>query len=300
MKICSFLMLLFFVVNTYGQKDLPIIDMHLHAHEVTENRPAENRMTGDMASESTEALRIETLAALKRNNVVLALTSGPMVNSYFGGDIQIIRGCTIRGPDNTDVLREQFLEDDCEALAEFAPQYYGMRPTHPSLEPYFALAEEMDLPVGIHIGLGPPGAAYVGFRNYRMMDSNPLHLEDVLIRHPKMRLYVMHAAWPMLDEMIGLMHAHPQVYIDVAIINWGLPQKEFYYYLERLVNAGFGKRIMYGSDQMRWPQAIDKSIEAIKSAPFLSDKQKRDILYNNAARFLRLSDEVIAQHHGKK
>ena len=39
------------------------------------------------------------------------------------------------------------------------------------------------------------------------------------------------------------------------------------------------------------------SIKAIEDAPFLTQKQKRDILYNNAARFLRLSKEEIARHH---
>lgn len=37
----------------------------------------------------------------------------------------------------------------------------------------------------------------------------------------------------------------------------------------------------------------------IGEAPFLSEEQKLDIFYNNAARFLRLSDEEIAKHHGK-
>jgi uncharacterized protein len=32
-------------------------------------------------------------------------------------------------------------------------------------------------------------------------------------------------------------------------------------------------------------------------APFLTAEQKRDILYNNAARFLRLSPEQIARHN---
>jgi hypothetical protein len=32
------------------------------------------------------------------------------------------------------------------------------------------------------------------------------------------------------------------------------------------------------------------AIEGIKSAGFLTEKQKRDIFYNNAARFLRLDD----------
>ena len=31
--------------------------------------------------------------------------------------------------------------------------------------------------------------------------------------------------------------------------------------------------------------------------PLLTDAQKRDILYNNAARFLRLSKDQIARHH---
>ena len=57
-----------------------------------------------------------------------------------------------------------------------------------------------------------------------------------------------------------------------------------------LVEAGFGKRVMFGSDQMNWPGAIDYSIESITSAPFLTQQQKRDILHDNAARFLRLSD----------
>ena len=54
---------------------------------------------------------------------------------------------------------------------------------------------------------------------------------------------------------------------------------------------------MFGSDQMVWPEVIGENIEMIEAAEFLSEEQKRDILYNNAARFLRLSDEQIAAHH---
>ena len=48
---------------------------------------------------------------------------------------------------------------------------------------------------------------------------------------------------------------------------------------------------------MVWPRAIDVAIEAVESAPFLSQEQRRDIFYNNAARFLRLTEEEIAKHH---
>jgi predicted TIM-barrel fold metal-dependent hydrolase len=78
-------------------------------------------------------------------------------------------------------------------------------------------------------------------------------LEDVLMRHPKLRLYVMHAGWPMSHQMVALLYAHPQVYVDVAVIDWAIPRREFHQYLRRLVEAGFGKRIMFGSDQMVWP-----------------------------------------------
>lgn len=56
---------------------------------------------------------------------------------------------------------------------------------------------------------------------------------------------------------------------------------------------------MFGSDQMVWPGVIERSIRTIEEAPFLSADTKRDILYNNAARFLRLSEDEIARHHNE-
>ena len=41
---------------------------------------------------------------------------------------------------------------------------------------------------------------------------------------------------------------------------------------------------MFGSDQMLWPQRIEDGIEAINSAEFLTEEQKRDIFYNNAVK----------------
>ena len=45
---------------------------------------------------------------------------------------------------------------------------------------------------------------------------------------------------------------------------------------------------MFGSGQMVWPDAVDAPIRGITDVPFLTSAQKRDILYNNAARFFRL------------
>jgi predicted TIM-barrel fold metal-dependent hydrolase len=171
----------------------------------------------------------------------------------------------------------------------------GVAPDDPRLEPYFALAEQLDLPVAIRLGPGPPGASYLGPPKYRMSAGDPLLLEPVLGKHQKLRLYVMHAGWPMADRIIGLMYEFPQVYVETAVIDFTQPRAEFWAYLKRLVDAGYGKRIMFGSDQMVWPDAIPSAIGSIRSASFLSPAQKQDILHDNAARFLRLPVQESAK-----
>ena len=101
----------------------------------------------------------------------------------------------------------------------------------------------------------------------------------------------------MLDDLLAVMYAHPQVYVDIGVIVYTQQRAVFYRYLRGIMEAGFGQRVMFGSDQMVWPEAISRSISVIDDAPFLNDKQKRNILYNNAARFLRLSEKEIARHH---
>jgi len=202
----------------------------------------------------------------------------PAILFYHPGEVEVSR------------LREWIQAGEVAVIGELGSEYRGLAPNDPSLEPYFALAEELDVPVAVHMGLGAPGGPrYYGQKDYRARLTNPLALEEVLNRHPGLRIYVMHAGWPMEAEMIHMLYTYPQLYVDFGVIDWFLPRKEFHRYLQRLVQAGFGERIMFGSDQMIWPQAIEVGIEAIRSAEFLNEKQKRDILYNNAARFLRLN-----------
>ena len=127
-----------------------------------------------------------------------------------------------------------------------------------------------------------------------------LTIEEVLVKHPRLRVQIMHAGYPMLDDLLAVMYAHPQVYVDVGVIVWVLPEKEFYRYLRSIVEAGYGSRVMFGSDQMIWPGVIERSVSIINSAPFLDAGQKRDILYNNAARFLRLDKSEIDRHHKQR
>jgi hypothetical protein len=194
-------------------------------------------------------------------------------------------------------LREQLRAGRIKALGELIPQYFGMFPDDERLEPYWELAEEFDIPVALHLGPGPPGAAYesspspVKFPAFRAAAGDPLRLEDVLLRHKRLRLLVMHAGWPRLESMIALLHAHPNVYVDVGALQAGfmVPRPSYYAYLKALVDSGFGRRIVFGSD---FPNQVGPGIDAILAADFLASTQKADILCGNAARYLRLDASV--------
>ena len=190
-----------------------------------------------------------------------------------------------------EAFRDSLTNGFYKVMAEVAPQYQGMSPSDPSLDPYFAVAEELNVPVGIHMGTGGNGMANVQGSKFRASMGNPFLLEDLLARHPKMKIWVMHAGYPMLEEMIGLMGANAYVYLDISGFIWSYPLDEIHYYIKRLVQAGFGKRIMYGTDFMMWPRLFETSMGVIEHAQYLSEDQKRDILFNNAVRFFRLDTD---------
>lgn len=315
---------------------LPIIDMHFHAVAVDSQGPPPLGLCSPFreipAAASTEPypdqwlsllknppcddpvwsptsaseLMAASLAMLEEYNI-LGVTSGPehLVRAYKDAapdriiQALLLGGPAVAEPESIESLRVLHDEGRLQVIGELTTQYAGISPDDERLEPLWALAEELDLPVGIHIGTGPPGVAYLGASGYRARLHSALTLEEVLITHPSLRIYISHAGWPMLEDLLAVLWAHPQVYIDVAVINWALPTREFHHYLQRIVEAGFARRVMYGSDQMVWPGLIPRSIATIRDAAFLSEAQKRDILYNNAARFLRLSEEEIAAHHDK-
>ena len=317
-------------VHAQAARPLPVIDVHLHASAL-ELPPGTPACPGDQvvhvptldprqpfdpdllgacaapmrAPADDDALMRESLAALDRHGIRRAVTDGSpeRVAAWRAAappGVQIIPAVPFAARKDRSVqeLRALHRAGQLSVLSEVAMQYRGIRADDPRWTPYFALAEELDIPVGLHLGEGPPGAArFPGYEDYRASLTTPFQLEDVLRRHPKLRIWVMHYASPLVDEMIAMMFTHPNLYVDVACNNWGFPRAQFHDALKRMVDAGFGKRILFGSDQIYWPDAIGEAIRAINEAPFLDEAQKRDILYHNAARFLRLTPEQVAADH---
>ena len=300
MRIQTAMLLALFGTTVLAQEDervrAPIIDVHVHVYDKDDRWTHEvpNPLTAQPMTATTEQAHIQaTFAEMKKYNVVKAVVSNDyqaVLRWKAAKPNLIITSYGFDDPTSLDLefLRSEHLAGRLMALGEIGAQYEGLAPNDLRLEPIFALAEELDIPVSIHVGLTKPGASYDDYPKYRAALGDPMLLEEVLIRHPKLRINVMHAGWPMADQMVALMWAHPQVYVDTGVINWAVPRKAFHAYLKRLVEAGFGKRIMFGSDQMVWPESIGMAIEGIESATFLTGEQKRDIFYNNAVVFFRL------------
>lgn len=273
---------------------LPVIDVHVHA------MPAAAASWPKSDSQYNVRYRMATVMAgdLAAWQAVESSRFLPALSFPCPGGRAAFTGvpcfATATELPDTGWLRRQIGAKRIGAFAELVPQFLGWSPADPRLEPYWSLAEEFDLPVGVHMGPAPPGAAYpsnsagVSIPQYRAAMTAPMLLEEVLLRHKRLRFLVMHAGWPALEPIITLLHAHPGVYVDVGLLQREdvIPRAAYYRFLRSLVEAGFAGRIVFGSDSPAAP--LGPGIDAIMAADFLTLEQKADILCGNAMRFLRL------------
>lgn len=325
-----FLLLLFLAASLGAvaepSPEQPVIDVHVHASLPTENGPlpqgvcvpmlptlpapesleAWPRQLGQAmvqprcndpiwAPETPEALMNAVIAELERNNAVGILSGPPdRVDAWKkAAPDRFIKSLQLnleRDPYTPEDARRYFSEGGFLVLGEVSNQYAGIAPDDPRMRDWWALAEELGVPVGIHMGSGPPGAAAF-FPNMRVEHGNPLLLEPVLHRHPGLRISVQHMGEGFGDELLMMLWHYPQLYVDIGGVMWTKGIEHFHAELKTLVDAGFANRIMFGADAMIWPGLISRSVEIIEQAGYLSEEQKQGILFDNAVRFFGLDDE---------
>jgi len=289
------------------QRDYPILDVHVHAHRtpppraycadsgrigvVDEDglpvcaRPIEPARDGD-------DLMATTIAYLERFDMyAVAMTQDfSQLEVWMAASDRILPSIQT-GSTDFEQNRVQALVESGQvvAIGEVMNQYEGLSPDSPALTKLWEVAVASDVPVGIH--MSAPGAA---LPDYVARFGNPLLIEPVLKAYPDLRLYLMHAGWPFLEETVSILRQYPNVYVDISFIDWQMPSGLFYDYLDGLIAYGFEKRIMFGTDQ-NWPEAIEVAIRRIEDAPSLTDDQKRDIFLSNALRFFRLDQEALTR-----
>ena len=249
----------------------PVIDVHVHAidgnfpgaapmcpntSKFTASDPKDKEAPfGWVKEECTPALypsapgeyMKDVLAEMERLNVTAVVFGDPKSVQKWkdAAPARIIPGTSFSNgmaPGQrvaVEELRKDFTTGGFKVMGEIGLQYEGISPSDPSVDAYFALAEELDIPVAIHMGTGGSGRANVMMPKFRGSMGNPLLLEELLARHPKLRVQVMHAGYPMIDNMLTLLQANSHVYVDVAGLIWSYPIKE----VESLYRATRGCRI---------------------------------------------------------
>lgn len=249
----------------------PVIDVHMHA----------------VGNDSTPLRAV--IAELDRNHVIAVVVSSLNMSrtmQWTRRDARFIPTLAFRDTSlSVDSVRVLLQRGAVYGLGELGFQYAGLRPDDPTLDKYFAVAEELDVPVAIHM----TGGGLPDVPAFRVRLGDPLSLEEVLIRHPRLRVNMMHAGLPFLESTLAIMHRYPQVYADLSKISdsAAYPREQFRDYLRALMHANLGSRLMFGSDAAG-AGALTAGVEGITSAAFLTPAQRRDILCDNAARFYRL------------
>jgi hypothetical protein len=277
--------------------DGPVIDMHLHAWPSGED--------GGPERPRNQQAMARTLAALEQHNVVLAAMSGPqeflvawdeadtgrvMLGPIFpcidGKNPTFFRhSCYDDGRNFPDLdwLEAQYTDGNFEVMGELYNQYAGIAFDDPRMEPYYALAERLGIPVAFHTHSAPPLTASQCCPDFRLANGNPMLLENVLVKFPKLKVQIMHANPLVYPEVIDLLVQFPKVYVDISPWQMVYTRQKFHRLLQEYVDAGLTGRIMFGSDGHDYAKAF----AAYESAEFLSDRQLEGIFCKNAARFLR-------------
>ncbi|WP_288369756.1 amidohydrolase family protein [uncultured Algoriphagus sp.] len=282
-----------------------IIDMHIHSYTESDfgvREPSATDHYGVKGSANAEEHLLETFAATERFNIVKAAVSGnpESVKNWKerDKDNRVIRGILSFLPDDygIDIVKfEKMIQaGEIEIFGELGPYYSGTTLSDSIWQPYLEICEKYDIPVAVHTGGGDPGGTYSWSPKARLALGDPYLIEDVLVKYPKLRVYLMHAGgedWP--EHAIRLMAYYPQLYTDIAVLLWVEPNTQRYVadFLRNIKHAGYLDRVMFGSDQMIWPYAIEKSIEFLEGLDFLTEEDKEGIFYGNAARFLKLEEQ---------
>ena len=171
---------------------------------------------------------------------------------------------------------ERLVRDQGFQGLKLYPTYQLYYPNDSMIYPLYAKAQELGIPVMLHIGSSV-------FAGSRLKYGDPIYLDDVAVDFSELILIQCHSGRPFwYDKALGLARIHKNVYMEIS----GLPPQMLLNYfpeLERIAD-----KVIYGSD---WPgvPTIKENIQALKGLT-ISEDSKRKILGANAARLLGIAD----------
>lgn len=170
----------------------------------------------------------------------------------------------------------------------------GFYPNERMVYPIYEKAMDYGVPVDFHIMpvmVGPMRSKY----------SHPLHLEDVAIDFPELKIVATHAGGPFWwEEMLAIAEGKENIYLDVAGWQPVLRRNalECYRKIREMMNRVGAERLMWASDwagpstlpQGSWLQAFQNIPEAVREAGIeFTPKELKAFLGGTAAKLQGLA-----------
>lgn len=158
-------------------------------------------------------------------------------------------------------------------LIRIYPSIKGLPPTHPLYYPLYAKCVELDVPIGICVGIpGPLVAA----------DSQHVrHLDQVCADFPELKLIASHMGHPWTEELVAYMAKYPNLFLMTSA--WA--PRHYPKTILDFLNSSRGRhKVMFATD---YPlMGIERCMEEALQLPF-ADQDTADAFFrHNALRLL--------------
>ncbi len=169
---------------------------------------------------------------------------------------------------------------------KLGPIYQNIHPSDPRLARLLGRAEELDLPVLIH-----QGSTFCC--NVSLEVANPVLLQPIAIRFPRLRIVIAHMGHPWIAETVVLIRKHPSVFADISALHYRPWQ--FYNALVTAQEYGVLGRLLFGSDYpFTTPAATIEALRGVNAMvagtalPRLSEAAMESLIHRDTLRLLNL------------
>lgn len=171
----------------------------------------------------------------------------------------------------------------------------GFYPNDKRMDRVYQKCVDLAVPVVIHTGIK-------AIRMQWMKYNDPTYVDDVATNFPDLDVVMSHGGYPWTEQFLAVAYSNPNIWVDITFLDYvektfskeGLTEET----IRRLTDLVGTERILWGSEGpsmslplfgSHGPGHYEQSMDfLVKRFDFLSDKDKRNILGENAARLLKL------------
>jgi len=127
---------------------------------------------------------------------------------------------------------------------KFHPTAQGFFPNDRMAYGLYEVIAEAKMTALFHSGHSGIGTGMPGGGGMRLKYSNPMHVDDVAVDFPDMKIIIAHPSWPWQDEALSVCLHKSNVYIDLS----GWSPKYFPPQLVQYANTQLKRKMLFGSD----------------------------------------------------